>query len=54
VERILAIEAPSDERESPETVEGEPERAEPRPSAGVAEERAQRRGFWSRLFGSGE
>ncbi len=50
--RIPAIEAPSDERESPETVEGEPQRAEPQSSAGVTEEGAQRRGFWSRLFGS--
>ncbi len=50
--RIPAIEAPSDERESPETVEAKPQRAEPRSSAGVAQEGAQRRGFWSRLFGS--
>jgi len=53
--RMPAIEAPSEERESPETVEGseaEPKRAEPRSSAGVAEEGAQWRGFWSRLFGS--
>jgi len=52
--RIPAIEAPPDARESSETLEDEPERAEPRSSAGVAEEGAQRRGFWSRLFGSGE
>jgi hypothetical protein len=56
VERIPAIEAPTSEAtpQAPETVEEEPESAEPRSSAGVAEERAQRRGFWSRLFGSGE
>jgi hypothetical protein len=40
--------------EAVQTAEEEPERADPRSSAGVAEERAQRRGFWSRLFGSGQ
>jgi hypothetical protein len=54
LERIPAIEAPQEAPESPETVEETPEKAEPQSSAGVAEERAQRRGFWSRLFGSGE
>jgi hypothetical protein len=48
--RIPAIEAPSDERESPETVEGEPERVEPRSAAGQARERAQRP-WWRRMFG---
>ena len=48
--RIPAIEAPSDERESPETVEGEPERAEPR-SAAEAQASTQRRPWWRRVFG---
>src|SRR5215204_3869213 len=34
LERIPALEAPPEPRESPETVEEEPERAEPRPAAG--------------------
>src|SRR5215218_9464724 len=38
LERIPAIEAPSDERESPQTFEEEPERAEPRPATGGAQE----------------
>jgi hypothetical protein len=49
--RIPAIEAPSDERESPETVEGERERAEPRSTTGEAQEGAQRP-WWRRIFGS--
>jgi hypothetical protein len=48
--KIPAIEAPQDERESPETVE-EPERAEPRPATGGAQEGA-RRPWWRRVFGS--
>jgi hypothetical protein len=54
VERIPAIEAPSDERESPETVEGEPERAESRPAKGEVQEGVQRstgRSLWRRMFG---
>jgi hypothetical protein len=48
LERIPAIEAPSDERESPETVEEEPDRAKPHSDAPHAEEGAQRRWweFW--------
>jgi hypothetical protein len=48
--RIPAIEAPPDERESPEAVEEEPDRAEPRPSVGVAQEGVQRP-WWRRVFG---
>jgi len=51
--RIPAIVAPQEaQEESPQTVEEEPKGAESRSSAGVAEEDLQRRGFWSRLFGS--
>ena len=49
--RIPAIEAPSEARESPETVEEEPERAEPRPDAPGAQEGAQPRPWWRRIFG---
>jgi hypothetical protein len=48
--RIPAIEAPSDERESPETVEGERERAESRSDAFGAQESVQRP-WWRRMFG---
>jgi hypothetical protein len=49
--RIPAIEAPAEAPGAPETPTDEAESAEPRSSAGAAEEGAQRRGFWSRLFG---
>jgi hypothetical protein len=49
--RIPAIEAPPDERESPETVEEEPQRAQPRPTAGETQEGAQRP-WWRRMFGA--
>jgi hypothetical protein len=45
------LEAPSEARESSETVEGEPERAEPRPATEGAQEGAQRP-WWRRVFGS--
>jgi hypothetical protein len=52
--RIPAIEAPASEateaRESPQTVEEEPRRAEPRPATGGAQEGAQRP-WWRRWFG---
>jgi hypothetical protein len=51
-ERIPQLEAPSEPRESPQTVEEEPERAEPRPATGDAQEGAQRRSWWQRWFGS--
>lgn len=47
--RIPAIDAPSDERESRETVE-EPERAEPRPDRVEVQEGVQRP-WWRKLFG---
>jgi excisionase family DNA binding protein len=53
VERVPAIEAPSEARESPETVEEEPKRAEPRADAPVRQEGAQRRSWWRRLLGEG-
>ena len=43
------LEAPSEARESPETVE-EPERAEPRPATGETQEGVQRP-WWRRVFG---
>jgi hypothetical protein len=48
--RIPAIEPPSEERESPETVEEEPERAEPRPAT-VESQAPVRRPWWRRVFG---
>jgi hypothetical protein len=48
--RIPAIEAPSEARESPQTVEEEPERAAPQSDAGEAPEGAQRP-WWRRWFG---
>jgi hypothetical protein len=42
MERIPQLEAPSEPRESPETVEEEPERAEPRSDAPSAQEGVQR------------
>jgi hypothetical protein len=50
VERIPAIEAPSEPRESPETVEEELERAEPRPVTVESQESVQRP-WWRRVFG---
>jgi hypothetical protein len=38
-------------RESPQTVEEEPERAEPRPDASGAQEGVERRPWWRRVFG---
>jgi hypothetical protein len=48
--RIPAIEAPQEATETPETVEGEPERAQPRPATGGAQEGA-RRPWWRRVLG---
>jgi hypothetical protein len=47
--RIPAIEAPADERESPQTVGEEPERAEPRPDTPGAQVGVQRP-WWRRMF----
>ena len=44
------LEAPSEARESPQTVGEEPERAEPRPDASGAQEGSQRP-WWRRWFG---
>jgi len=44
------LEAPTEARESPQTVEVEPERAEPRPATGEAQEGVQRP-WWRRVFG---
>jgi hypothetical protein len=49
--RIPAIEAPSDERESPQTVDEEQERAEPHSDAPGAQGGVQRRPWWRRVFG---
>jgi hypothetical protein len=49
VERIPAIEAPSEGRESPQTAEEEPERADPHPAARDAQEGVQRP-WWRRMF----
>ena len=46
-----AIEAPSEQRESPQTVEEEPERAEPHSTTVESQEGAQRRPWWRRVFG---
>jgi hypothetical protein len=48
--RIPAIEAPAETPEASETVKEEPERAEPRPATGGAEEGTQRP-WWRRMFG---
>ena len=45
-----ASEAPSEARESPETIEEEPEAAQPRSDAPGAQEGAQRRPWWKRVF----
>jgi hypothetical protein len=45
------LEAPSEARESPETIEGGAERADPRPATGGAQEGVQRRSWWRRVFG---
>jgi hypothetical protein len=49
-ERIPQLEAPSEARESPQTVEEEPESAEPHSAAGQAQEGVQRP-WWRRILG---
>ena len=51
VERLPAIEAPTEPLGGPETAEEQPERAEPRPATGETQEGA-RRPWWRRVFGS--
>jgi hypothetical protein len=48
-ERIPQLEAPSEARESPQTVEEEPERAEPRPVT-VESQGSVQRPWWRRVF----
>jgi hypothetical protein len=51
LERIpLQLEAPAESTDPPETVEEEPERAEPRSSAGEGQE-SEQRPWWRRVFG---
>jgi hypothetical protein len=50
LERIPAIEAPSDEREPPESAEEAPKGSEPRSAATGAQE-GVRRPWWRRVFG---
>jgi excisionase family DNA binding protein len=49
-ERIPQLEAPPEGRESPQTVEEEPERTEPRPVTVESQESVQRP-WWRRVFG---
>ena len=49
-ERIPQLEAPSEARESLQTTEEEPERAEPHSATGGAQE-GVRRSWWRRVFG---
>jgi hypothetical protein len=57
IERVPQLEGPRDPgetqepAESPQTVEEEPDRAEPRSDAGGAQGTAQRRPWWRRVFG---
>jgi hypothetical protein len=48
-ERIPQLEAPSEPRESPQTVEEEPERTAPRPATGGAQESVHRP-WWRKLI----
>ena len=50
LECIPQLEAPQEARESPQTVEEEPERAEPNSATGGAQESVQRP-WWRRMFG---
>ena len=50
VERIPAIEAPQEASEASGTVEEEPDRAEPHPATGDAQEGVQRP-WWRKVFG---
>jgi hypothetical protein len=50
--RQLSAAAPQEPPEAAETVEEEPQRAEPRPDASGAQESVQRRPWWRRIIGS--
>jgi AcrR family transcriptional regulator len=49
--RQLTAAQPQEPAEAAETVEEEPERAEPRPDASGAQEGVERRPWWRRVFG---
>ena len=49
-DRIPQLEAPQEPPEDAETAEEAPDRAEPRPATGGAQEGAQRRPWWKRVF----
>ena len=51
MQRIPELDAASAEREAPEAVEPEPERAAPRSDAPGRREGVQRRPWWRRVFG---
>ncbi len=48
---MRALTAASEPPDGPETAAAEPEGAEPHPASGGAQEGAQRRSWWQRLFG---
>ena len=50
--RQLAAAQPQEPSEAVETVEEEPERAEPRPATGEVQEPLRRRPWWRRMFAS--
>jgi hypothetical protein len=49
--RQLSSASPQEDSEAAKTVEDEPESAEPRPATGGAQEGAERRPWWRRMFG---
>ncbi len=51
VQRVPELEAPQEPRDAPQTAAGEPERVEPHPDTGGAQEAARRRPWWRRWFG---
>ena len=53
IRELEAPPGPPDERESPQTVGEAPDRAEPQPATGGAQEGVQRRPWWRRVFGGG-
>jgi len=51
IERVPELEAPQEAADAPEPTEEQQGRAEPRSGAGEAQEGAQRRSWWRRVFG---
>ncbi len=51
VQRVPELEPAEMSPQAPETATGEPEGPEPRPSTGEAQETAERRSWWQRVFG---